>query len=539
MRSNKKTNNKKNDRKGFLFTVTVFLILAYILLSISVWVKAVETSERSFSDFYKQSAVELAISQITPAKVGNITHEIMARNLFKLNQNAIQYPLLKGPDNDQNIHIRNAMYQMLLSGVADKKDFQGLPPDQANPSNENSSLTAWISGLNASLLSTGVYVSSYQISGFALNQSAIDKVNYSLVLHLELKDTSNSSSVSRTYPLSGDLEVTGLIDPALAKASIDSNLNQHFGRQFFFNTSEYPDKSKVSVSQIKPSEEGQGWFYGYLASATPSNDPSVKFAKDPEVLGNASQYIIVGKYDDIIKLKPEIYKLFGGYIITSNPLLEPPSLCPKQDEDPATTFNPLKYDKNCKPIKWGGPDYMGKPFVISFGFDPLSAGICPDSSSDPTKQRRCALIIAKSSPSDVLSDPDKKTYKSDSSTGIFNIEPLRDFVMCGYYTHNEKAPSYLQHLMVGSYSLSDKKFGIETFVVGEYSNKVLFGRSRLDRELFSSQPVYSPLRGLPGCRNAEVCSDSPTTGIFTLSDTAIKDYVLDPLSCKSGAGCKQ
>jgi hypothetical protein len=67
------------DRKGFLFVVTVFLILTYILLAISVWVKAIETSERSYAEFYRQSTLDLTIAQITPEKVNNVSNMALTR----------------------------------------------------------------------------------------------------------------------------------------------------------------------------------------------------------------------------------------------------------------------------------------------------------------------------------------------------------------------------------------------------------------------------------------------------------------------------
>ena len=98
------------DKKGFLFTVTVFLILIYILLSISVWVKSIEASERSFSEFYKESTVELTMEQITPAKMDHITHVIMSRNMVRLNDYSIGHSLVPGPagDNARTAH-RDAM----------------------------------------------------------------------------------------------------------------------------------------------------------------------------------------------------------------------------------------------------------------------------------------------------------------------------------------------------------------------------------------------------------------------------------------------
>ena len=120
------------DKKGFLFTVTVFLILTYILLSISVWVKAIESSERSFSEFYKESTVELTIEQITPAKVDNVSNIIMTRNLARLDEHSIDSPLRPGGV-DENSNIRGALFDMLVNGSAGTSYFQGSTvPNETN-----------------------------------------------------------------------------------------------------------------------------------------------------------------------------------------------------------------------------------------------------------------------------------------------------------------------------------------------------------------------------------------------------------------------
>lgn len=223
------------NKKGFLFTVTIFLILTYILLSISVWVKGVEASERAYSEFYKESTVELAIEQITPAKVDNVTNLIMDRALFRLNNNAIDHPLSEG-QGDENANIRAALYDLLVNGTAPPSAFQ----DSVGMDMENSSLTSWVSTLNASLMAIGVYVSGFQVSGFNAWQGNVDTVNYSFDMQLSLRDYSRTSSVTRTYHLSNAVGISGLIDPALARSSRKLIDDQHTAyRQFFFNRDAY------------------------------------------------------------------------------------------------------------------------------------------------------------------------------------------------------------------------------------------------------------------------------------------------------------
>ena len=108
------------NKKGFLFVVTVFLILTYILLSISVWVKSIEASERAYSEFYKESNVELVIEQITQKKVDSVTSIVLNRGLFVISDHSVDHPLIQGTT-DPNEHIEKA-FCFLLGQLPSAKD---------------------------------------------------------------------------------------------------------------------------------------------------------------------------------------------------------------------------------------------------------------------------------------------------------------------------------------------------------------------------------------------------------------------------------
>ena len=351
------------DKKGFLFTVTIFLILTYILLSVSVWVKSVEASESSYSEFYKESTVELAIEQITPAKLDNVSFIIMNRNLLRLDGWSADDPLVAGPSGDENMHIRAAMGELLLNGSASPSHFQG----EAIPPEYNSSLTAWASNLNASLRSIGVYIDQFNVSDFALGQDGIDKVNYSFDMQLGIKDYTNTSAVTRTYHVANELDVDGLVDPALQRASEQNTKDSQktVYRQFFFRTDLYPNQGSTSVKELSQGiTEGQGWIYGplALASGSASGVPSWQTI----AISNRSNYILVGNFSDIMQVP---YDEFAGYIVTSAAVLTPSC---SNHNDESKTFKPVTYTgKTCD----AGYDYStgpdtGKPFVVAPGFNP-------------------------------------------------------------------------------------------------------------------------------------------------------------------------
>ncbi len=530
------------DKRGFLFTVTIFLVLTYILLSISVWVKSVEASEQSYSEFYKESTVELAIDQITPAKLDNVTYVIMNRELSRLNDNVFTADdsVQPGPSGDENQNIREAMRELFMYGNASPDNFTngGIPTEY------NSSFTAWASNLNDSLNSIGVYMDEFKVSNFNINQYGIDAVNYSFDVTLGMRDYTNTTSVSRTYHISDAVGISGFVDPALAETSKSkAGDSEMVYRQFFFDENDYPSSNQISVSKFQSVSEGQGWLYDPLVYAS--------IAQSAIPLSERQDYILVGTYNDIIGLGPGVYDDFAGIILTTAPVLSP--TCTDSTGavfySESYTFNPIIYtpvqvskDKVTCVVGTGSPSTQ-QPFAVVQGFDPASAPVCPilDGSG---AMGNCALFQNDHQINEVQGNV---LLKADTSalSGLYDLEKVRDFTMCGYYTQNANAPSYLQRLLSDPYSRKDAALGIETFVIGNYANdSTVYGpngngvNSRLDTELFDTGIHGIKIRGLPGCRSYDTCADTPQTGVFAISTTGETDYGLANIACNNGeAGC--
>ncbi|MBN1169822.1 hypothetical protein JXA56_02265 [Candidatus Micrarchaeota archaeon] len=497
------------DKKGFLFTVTVFLVLTYILLTISVWVKGIEASERTFADFYKESTVELAIEQITPEKLDNVTYIIMNRNLARLNDHVVY-----GPVRDAE-SIDLVLGDLLANGSTNSDYFL----DRGIPDESNSSLAAWASNLNASLLAIGVYISNFEVSSFTASQSDYRHFNYSFNITLHMKDFTNTSSVSRTYSIENEIDISGYVDAALARES--GKYGQTIYRQFFFHDF-YGSPSDIEANEIRANiYGGQGWLYGPVALANGTAD-HIQEARNI-FPSNREQYILVGTFDEIRGLGQEFYGQFGGYIITDAPEQSPDS-CGLVESN---TFSPVICDESQLAI---GFPRLDKPFIVAPGFRAENAELCPLLDSSGTLSR-CLLFINSYGIDEVSQSPERKRSAGDS--GIYTVEIVRDYVMCGYYTNNDAAPSFLQRMLDDSYSLSSEH-GIETFVIGNYASdaEVFDTHSRLDRELY--HVVGLKIRGLPGCKNAQSCDGNEIVGVFALSEDHLDDYGLEEIACE---GC--
>jgi hypothetical protein len=512
--------DKIKTKKGFLFVVTIFLILTYILLSISVWVKAIETSERSYSEFYKESNVELAIEQISPHRIANVSTIVLNRGLMVLVDHSVDYPLKNTTDPNDYTHIEAALGEFLINGSPKAEHFE----NDVAPSEYNSSMSGWADNLNASLSAIGVYMDEFSVSNFRLSQSTYDKLDYSYDVNFTVRDKSGSTFVERDYTVNGEIDLNGFRDPGIMRES-DNKIRSR--RIFFNSTYDAPSTLKPTGISGFNQESGQGWFYGFVVEYLNANSiPAYE----------RSRYMVVGTFDEL-----RTYSSlgdFGAFIVTTP--AGPGSTCTDTNgvfyEGDSKTFNPITYKgKDCTPTT--SDPVTSQPYVVAPEFNISHTPPCPPMNGSATLDRHCVMFVTGAEPMELS----KKKQKSNIH--FYDIEKVRDYTMCGYYTQNSDAPSFLQRLFNNSYTFKSN-FGIETFIIGNYSiaafsESKIDQNSNLDRELFAddSGPY---IRGLPGCKDASMCAASNKyTGRFSLTDTSIKnDYLFQTISCANGlAGC--
>lgn len=516
-------------RKGFLFTVTVFLVLTYILLSISVWVKSVETEERAYAEFYKESSLELALEQLTEEKLDNVSQIIVTKSLYRLNMHSIDYPVLGGPPGDENEKIYDSMHSLVMNGSAPGDYFYGGTEIKQD---KNASFAGWVDNLNASLSSIGIYVNDFSVDNFVFEMVDYRTVKYSYDLTISMSDPAGTTSLSRTYNIDSEMDISGFVDPSTSRESEEMAGNdRQIYRQFFF-TDVYSEYADLEPDKIESIQAGQGWFYGYVV------DVSEAAAIEDYT---RHVYILSGDYSSIISL--ENYEEFGAYIVTDAPSTSQAQCGGNEDEQ--GTFNAIRWDLegiDCVAELDAGNRRTLKPFVVAPGFSVEDAANCPELWDVGSGNRlKCALIMASYSPEEVREDLTRK-QSTPAETGVYDLEEVRDFLMCGYYMQDPEAPSYFQRMLKDSYNRSDSELGISTLVIGEYANSTDYDTySRLDRELFT-EPFDAGIkvRGITGCKNAEMCSDDPTTAIFALTEEAVETLGLEDIACNNGlARCEE
>lgn len=523
------------NMKGFFFVVAIFLILTYILLSISIWTKALEESERHFSDRFRTSNIDLVASGITQEKLERLSNIVAYNALFRLNAFAVENPVkaeTRSGSASEFFYVNRTLYGLIYNGTADGSNFVTSVDFDIGRAG---SVAGWIDRLNSSIAKTGMHVSKFLVYNFSVEQIGVSAINYSFDISLAIEEKSGIASIERKYSIHGNVTVDGLIDPAIKREDIMHGTSSPIEKQFFF----YP--AYVNTSNLTPTDlgaaggDGQGWFYGPLVRVGNAGNIS---------MGQRGRYILVGTYSEIFNLtdtRPGYetdYGQFGAYVLTNSPRSVSAACIGRENQE--DTINALYYTTvDCETPRFSN-DYLrtNNPLVVIPGFNTDSGGECPDG--------RCLLFITRYSPEEVSGDKRKK-LASQAESKAYNIEKLRDFALCSYYVRNFRSPSYFQRLFADAYSRNSSSYGIETFLIGKYIGGAGIDagspltplyedeRSRADNELFLHTSDAVKIRGMPGCKDYSMCSEDSLLGHFRLGPNSRSDF-LDgqDISCANG-----
>ncbi len=486
---------KLKTKKGFFFVVTSLIILSYIMGNLVLWSKIVSLQEERYSENFKLSNLEYISSQLTDDKMNSFSQVSATYALFKLNHHSINNSLNEGLDWDYQ-NINNSMRGLILNGTTDPSYFTTSVPLIYSEENRTSySFVGFFEQLNNSFSKVGMELSNPTISDFSFNQSSIDSVSLSFILSFSVQDGhGGQATFDKTIPISLDLPLQGLVDPSVAREMQDAEFGSQLNveKQMFFNSDDYSNPTQDLLVNETGSGQGQGWFYGPVYNAENNNPPGddLKF-----------RYVLMGNESEI--LAEEHSSFYGAYILISNDPLQDSSL------------------KNTE-----------KPIFVS--------------SSEPTLSQceysQCILFVSEYS----ADAPEIDVPGEDLSSKSYNIESIRDFVICGYYLQHEEGPSYLQKLLSDSYQREGEDYGMASFLVwqGIEAEGVNTDLSRLDLDFFNGVDALERIRGLPGCKDGVMCGeDLSYVGQFKLSSNATNTYLGDPTTdhfeCDDWSECEE
>ncbi len=529
--------------KGFFFVLISFILLTYILFSTSMWVRAIETSEQTYSDAFRAYTVTMMADQVSEERMARYSDIISHYALFSISNHSIYHPLRPGEE-DQISHIRDSYLELISTCTTSPDHFaDNVPLTYIGEDASTYCFAGFASQLNSSLSVMGFAVEEFTVSDLTFNETEHPlQYTTNMTIYLKIKDFQTETSIDRTYQYNGIIDAEGMVDPLVARESLDlkgeaakENLTIFKGVYMYPPPREIDDFEELTFEQLHEvyaeahmdvypdskgtGSEGQGWFYGPMVLVEDAS-------KVPEAY--RARFILVGNYSDI-RETPN-WREFGAYVLLNKP--EDPGGCSDQHD----TFNPISREEDggrCEErIDDASTHYTSKPFMVYEDFiedvydevyykyyEPLHSA---------EYERRRILFISEYSASEILSDPDRK---ESADPDVFDIEMFRDYVRCSYYILSEpgKSPSYLQRMLDGEYGdFTSDTLGIETTLVGKYAggvyNPELDELSRVDREFFTDEEGEK-VRGMPGCKDQPMCvNPNSDVGHFALTMDSMEFY---------------
>ncbi|MBN2478537.1 hypothetical protein JXB01_04580 [Candidatus Micrarchaeota archaeon] len=481
-----------SSRKGFFFVVISLIVLVYIVGSLTMWTRTISLHEQQISEDFRITNLEFIADQVSEDAIDEFSEISASYALYVLNNHTIEHPVKRG-DNAPYSYISLAMAEMMNNGTASGDYFEDGVGIEYDSRDVNAyTFSGFFERLNDTFRNTGVYVGSKYVENFNVSYGEkVDLINVSFDIYFYAEDKNQLASITRSISQDEVISITGLADPAVAR-----EFKQRYEarvRKPIFITDEHPSLySLFGENDEIGMGTGQGWFYGPVKEAGAESGEE------------NYHHILLGTADEIRAQKE--WSSYGAYIIISN----------------ETEIENVGLETE-------------KPFIV------IDSKELENIEFPQCGKEKCVLFV---------SENEQGTSERDNPSRMYDIEKLRDAVLCAYYIQDPEGPSYLERLMEKPFepeydrTSEEMQFGLSTFLVWNGLNGEIFPEmeyySRLDREFFNEESGIL-IRGMPGCKNKEMCSfENEYLGRFRLSQEFIDTYMIEDvhthIPCNSGWG---
>ncbi|MEM4194726.1 MAG: hypothetical protein QXY05_00285 [Candidatus Anstonellales archaeon] len=509
-------------KKGFFFVLGIFILLVYVAMSLQAYTRAIDESGKGYEETIKIATYDIVLAQLSNETMNEIVDIYSYYAIYKMINHTAEEPIKAG-EKDELEHFREVFRELVQSGESKRGHFAGSALLYDEEEKGDYTFDGLGAKLKESLEKTGMKLEAFNVSYVNISQTEYNKLNVEAVILLNI--SGKGARLDKVYRIHRTLEIEGMDDPMvlrwLRKHGFDNA-----SRQIWF--APYPPQNPKILTYAT---HGQGWFYGPLVSARKAN-------KTEEVNETERwKYIVVGDYSDFELLEDQgILDEFGGYVLTNSIDTQASGDCPGKYNE-MYVFNAVLYDHKggCKAKINSNYIKTDKPFAVAPDFYIEMA----DTDGDG---KYAVLFVNQHTPEEVEESGGEGKVNEHGKGLVYDIEMLRDEVICGYYFPAYEAPSFLQRFLENAENRTSE-YGIEGFVVGEVYGGELYSKarnwSRIDWE-FIKEMEGIKVRGMPGCKSFEMCSGHTPIGNFALTEESLGEYNMDEIACNDGrAGCEK
>jgi len=519
------------------------------------------------SEKYGAEGMTVILDELTDEKLSSFA-DISARYaLYKLDN--FTYSSCPSPDlrleydnseDDSSFvtEVNKSIYDLMNEGNTSTDHWSGRELRYDKGENATYTLSSWKEALKSACEERGLNISFGEIKDFTFNQTDAWDVSVNFTIEINVTDGEGRMELKKNLTANASFPIDGFVDPMIACESTSrSTPGNASERQVFRSATNYTvpaDASPILLRHEDDVVEGKGWFFGNVTDK-PCDYNETK----------AKLNVLVTPYFDTMDCPNGTISLagvadsFGGVIVTT---------VPQWNMTNSVVISNCNYTTY---RQTGCLDCLNR----TDGVNITPGAFCPSTAPQLSNINLVNVpFIAvdgdnwlNDTPADkygdkhVLFDNEHELKTQDGYHRIWNMEPLRDLVLCGYYVEAGEAPSFLQRFTKTAAELSageyDMDFGIETFVEGRWAGGDYDtdheSCSRVDHNFYHNYPTTcvegTRIKGMPGCKSKDMCTDSPADpftaqflGRFRMDDYHMTAYSNDSInnvtliSCNDGLG---
>ena len=527
-------------RNGFFFAVMALAMLSLVLMTVQVWVKTFEQSDYSASQRFKGEAMRSILATVSDKELSDFANASAFYATYKLanytsdiNNGGLAWNGTADTLNPNTGNVEKAAIELMTSGNSTPNSNSNIlyGPDEMDAY----TIEGWQNQTNAAASAMGFDMQFSGPKDFRYYQINPWTVGVSFSLEMNITDAEGTMRQQKELHASSNFSISGFLDPMITRDDMAHRPGIARGaateKQIFTHDDYQVPQDVRPVLVDSEGKEGNGWFFGPIAEDYPSPNASV------DSVSALDQDVLVHDYDENL---PVYAGSYGAVIITSGAPTNVSGCVERQ----YNCLNCMERDIVAPGCTGGDTAWHTFPnnnpvnvpvIVAGNGWDISKVTEVSKAQDDGTMRTDRFVLVdnAYESPGD---------KKLDGYHRIWDMTPLRDMAICGFYVKGV-GPSFFQRMLSGAQTISNHDLGIESFVVGQWAGGALDQssdvNSRLDWEFYSNPQPFgnAKIKGMMGCKSKDMCDADNATkvgvGHFTLSTDAVSRYLADNVSCRA------
>ncbi|MFA5382147.1 MAG: hypothetical protein WC356_03205 [Candidatus Micrarchaeia archaeon] len=316
------------DKKGFIFTISIVLLLVVVVLSVFYYNKTITEREHRTTEKFKFIAVSQVLDMMSEEEISDYAEMSSFYALYSLNEFIIEKnePLKQGsgPSNNKYTEFVNkSIYSLMIDGNVPNGYFQNSAANFAYNSDEKSKYVfkEWSNKIDKICAQLGYTCNISDVRNFSYTQNDSWGVNiyFEATTNVESNDgrfkREQNITVNKTY------SIEGFNDPLVSiLMKTEGSIDEARRQVFRYDGIQNPKPDDVDLLLLSEADKGKGFFYGPVVSLS---DIKITTGGITTYYSDAksSKYILSSRATEWNSLttpeKDTLIETYGGFIVTN------------------------------------------------------------------------------------------------------------------------------------------------------------------------------------------------------------------------------